>query len=90
MNNNLAIAWGGLAARSQFFGSATAETTSVALDNTRGSWSGDWSRSVSSELSWFRYGGRPVDTTGNGVFAYFSNSGALLETISHRTILLGY
>jgi hypothetical protein len=88
VNSYTAIYNGGLAGRSQFFGSGTAET--VAAASSTGSWNGDDAYSVDSANPWLRRGNQSPNGSNAGAFAFISATGGVYEYVGHRTILSGY
>ncbi|MCL2001807.1 hypothetical protein FWG76_00170 [Candidatus Saccharibacteria bacterium] len=92
MNDINAIPIGGLANKSQFFGSNTAETLG-STTAANGGWNEDRAESPQSSNPWAMFGGQsPSATAGNGagMFAFARFPGNIQVTVSHRTILLGY
>jgi hypothetical protein len=88
VNNANAIRNGGLAGNNKFFGSNTAEITSVAATN--GSWNGDTNYSMRSALPWNVLGGYSYGGAGAGIFGPDDDSGGVGPTLGHRTTLSGY
>jgi hypothetical protein len=88
VNNWDAIINGGIAGKSQFFGSSAAET--VAAASSTGSWNGDYAYSVYSGNPWAYRGGRSYNGANAGSFAFNNATGGVNYSIGHRTILSGY
>ncbi|MCL2002247.1 hypothetical protein FWG76_02470 [Candidatus Saccharibacteria bacterium] len=90
MSSQNAIAWGGLANNSLFFGAALAETTSTSSSGGTAGWNTDSAWIISATASWPVLGAASGDESRGGVFSSSSNTGQDLLIVSHRTILLGY
>ncbi|MCL2002143.1 hypothetical protein FWG76_01925 [Candidatus Saccharibacteria bacterium] len=90
MSDNEAIAIGGLAHNSKFFGSNMAEIVSAPFLNS--SWNDDWSQSVQASLPIWFFGGESSNGSLSGMFgsSRATNAGSAQNHVSHRTILLGY
>ncbi|MCL2001802.1 hypothetical protein FWG76_00145 [Candidatus Saccharibacteria bacterium] len=91
MSNSLAVVNGGLANKSQFFGSNTSEVTSSLRDN--GGWNLDWMHLVGVTRPWSLYGAHQTSPDGSvrsGMFSAGNSPGNTQAFYGHRTILLGY
>jgi hypothetical protein len=92
VDDQYATANGALANKVQFFGSNTAETTSITGESWMNSWNGDRLLSARSVNPWLITSGTSSYGTTSGVFAtsYNSGAGGTEAVLSHRTILSGY
>jgi hypothetical protein len=89
VNASNAIVVGGLAGKSQFFGTSTAETVS-GISIASGSWNGDHAESVDSGGSWAVRGSLSVNGPAAGVFGALRYNGGTHNNGTRRTILSGY
>jgi hypothetical protein len=91
VDNTLAVVRGGLSGKPQFFGSSTAETTSIGSDRYAG-WDEGWSGSAYASYAWFTRSDHSAGgaTAGIAAFTAASISGGVADHISHRAILSGY
>jgi hypothetical protein len=88
VNNELAITRGTLANKPQFFGIARAEVTSSAAQ--LGNWHGDDAGAQTSVYPWLNFDAPANQGARPGVFSADQNTGGVVESVSHRTILSGY
>jgi hypothetical protein len=87
--DNINSIWNGaLSNQSPFFGAATAEVISAAVNN--GGWERDDADAPTSSISWLFRGGGSSNGFVAGMFMFASGTGGANYLGTHRTILSGY
>ena len=88
--NHFAVNNGALANKPQFFGSSTAELTSISFAGTDGGWNGGETLNPFLANPWQVHSGQAQYGARAGALAFSRWTGNARNDFSHRTILLGY